>query len=265
MSKPFVSVIVPLFNYAHYVGDCIQSILNQDYKNFELIVVDDASTDNGAEVAFRQADGDDRVQIIVLPKNKGYSHAKNEGITASKGAVIITLDADDMMTRSSLTIRLDAMKEFHQPFVSGLAYRFKHEYSLQDCYKLRGEFKLQHWAIHAQTVAMERWIYQKYGLYDEDLRATSDKEMWWRLFGNTAWLKDGFKPGMGQGDHPKIKWHQVQHAVAYYRKHRKSMCWLKVKNRGGYNAKELMKIVWKKYEIRRKQGISAANTRMLET
>lgn len=85
------SIIIPSFNYAHYLNECIQSCLNQTYKNIEIIVVDDHSTDNTAEVVRAYPN----VRYIFQIENFGLSVARNTGIQAATGERILCLDADD--------------------------------------------------------------------------------------------------------------------------------------------------------------------------
>jgi len=88
----FCSIIVPLYNKADFVTTAIQSVLNQSYQNFEVIVVDDGSTDDGASRV--QAINDHRIKLIQQA-NSGVSCARNEGIEFAKGDLVCFLDADD--------------------------------------------------------------------------------------------------------------------------------------------------------------------------
>ncbi len=119
MPDPLVSVIVPLFNYETYIGDCIRSIQNQDYKNYELIVSDDYSTDNSYQVAKSFECGN--IKVIRMGKNLGYSKAKNEAIIISQGELITCLDADDMFTRKSISCRVRALLDKGASFIHARA------------------------------------------------------------------------------------------------------------------------------------------------
>jgi teichuronic acid biosynthesis glycosyltransferase TuaG len=247
-----ISIVVPLYNYKKYIGYCIQSILNQTYKNFELIVVDDCSLDDSYEKAKKFEKKDSRIKVIKLKKNYGYSKAKNEGIVISRGEHIVTLDADDMMTKDSLEVRLKAALKYNVEFVYADAYLVKDNISLNKCYqtkKDRTNRSLNLYNIHAQTVLMHRDVYKKYGLYDEGLRSRSDREMWWRLFG-----KD-------KSENPKVSNYYVKKCVAYYRVHRWSM-WRKRKRNPELDQK-IIKMSEKAYQMRRKEGITQSNTRFL--
>lgn len=99
MSNPFFSVIVPLYNKADTVTRTIDSILSQDLANFEVIVVDDGSTDQG--VCLVRAIGDNRVRVIQQA-NAGPGAARNTGLRTAKGEWIAFVDADDLVARNHL-------------------------------------------------------------------------------------------------------------------------------------------------------------------
>lgn len=91
--KPLVSVIMPVYNRANIVSHAIDSVLKQTYKNIELIIIDDGSTDSSVDEVKKHTDS--RIKLIVLSKNAGHSFARNEGIRASKGDIIAYLDSDN--------------------------------------------------------------------------------------------------------------------------------------------------------------------------
>ncbi len=251
--SPFVSIIVPLYNYRKYIGDCIRSILNQTYKNFELIVVDDCSEDDSYNVARKFSKKDGRIKVIKLDKNYGYSKAKNEGIILSKGKYITTLDADDLMTKDSVSIRVKAAIKNNAPFVHANAIKIKGKISLKECYTLKNPFIQRHpsiYEIHAQTIFLRRDIFKIYGMFDENLRSRSDREMWWRLFGKSKKEKS------------KIKSYYLDKCVAYYRIHSTSM-WRKRKRNKALDAK-VIRLSEEAYSMRKKEGITKENTRFLE-
>jgi glycosyltransferase involved in cell wall biosynthesis len=94
-SLPLVSVIVPAFNAATTLAEALGSALAQTYKNIEILVVDDGSTDATAAIAREFAAADGRVSL-VRRSNGGIAAARNSGIAVSKGAYIAPLDADDL-------------------------------------------------------------------------------------------------------------------------------------------------------------------------
>ncbi|MEM2507240.1 MAG: glycosyltransferase, partial [Nitrososphaeria archaeon] len=97
-----VSIIIPTYNRAHLISRAIQSVLNQTYQNFEVIVVDDGSTDNTREVIKRFQRRDSRIRYIRHDINKGVSAAKNTGIKSAKGKYIAFIGDDDEWFASKL-------------------------------------------------------------------------------------------------------------------------------------------------------------------
>jgi len=105
--SPRVSVIVPAWNVANYIGDTIESLLAQTYVDFEIIIVDDCSEDNTYDVAFRYSDS--RIRIIRHEVNQGPARARNTGIRNAKGEFIALLDADDLAYPKRLELQVAAL------------------------------------------------------------------------------------------------------------------------------------------------------------
>ena len=94
-NNPKISVIIPVFNSEKYLEKAVESILFQSFKDFEIICVDDGSTDNSLKLCYREAEKDNRNCIkIIHQDNKGVSAARNKGIEAAKADYIVFLDAD---------------------------------------------------------------------------------------------------------------------------------------------------------------------------
>lgn len=93
-----VSIIIPVYNVAPYVGECLRSVLEQDYPEIEIIIVDDCGTDNSMEIVSETvADSTYEVLILRHPQNRGLSAARNTGIMAAKGDYIFFMDSDDYL------------------------------------------------------------------------------------------------------------------------------------------------------------------------
>lgn len=118
INEPLVSVLIPNYNYANYIGEALESILNQTYSNFEIIVCDDGSTDNSCEVVNTYIQKDSRIKLVRKP-NGGPASAWNAAYRESKGEIICLLDADDIWLDDKLQKVIDV---FHaQPNV-GLVF-----------------------------------------------------------------------------------------------------------------------------------------------
>ena len=96
MKNELVSVIVPVYNVEKYLVQCVDSILNQTYKNIEIILVDDGSTDSSGEICDRYAGSNNNIQCIHK-KNQGLGMARNSGIEAASGEYIVFVDSDDYL------------------------------------------------------------------------------------------------------------------------------------------------------------------------
>ncbi|MBQ9782222.1 MAG: glycosyltransferase family 2 protein [Clostridia bacterium] len=105
-----ISVIVPVYNVQKYLPRCIESILNQSYKDIELILVDDGSPDNTGEICDYYAKKDSRV-VVIHKENGGVSSARNAGLNIAKGKFINFVDSDDYIPNDSLENLINLQKE----------------------------------------------------------------------------------------------------------------------------------------------------------
>lgn len=96
MKKCLISVIVPVYNVAHFLNDCLLSIMNQSYNNIEIILVDDGSTDQSGEMCDIFAAQDERIRVIHKT-NGGLSNARNVGLDVAKGKFVVFVDSDDYL------------------------------------------------------------------------------------------------------------------------------------------------------------------------
>ena len=106
---PVISVIVPVYNAEKYINRCIESILNQTFKDFELIIVDDGSKDNSGNICEEYARRDERIKVIHQ-ENKGQASARNRGVLNAAGEWITFVDADDMIQSQMLEYLYRAVK-----------------------------------------------------------------------------------------------------------------------------------------------------------
>lgn len=109
--SPEVSIITANFNCELYISETIKSALNQSHIDWEMIIVDDCSTDRSLEIIQYYCNLDERIQFIKLEKNSGPAVARNTAIEASRGRFIAFLDSDDKWTTDKLKIQISSMKE----------------------------------------------------------------------------------------------------------------------------------------------------------
>lgn len=108
MTSPKVSIIIPTYNYGKYLSKAISTCLEQTYKNLEIIVVDDGSTDDTREVVAAFPD-----IIYIYQENQGVSVARNTGLQTAKGHYVAFLDADDYLLANSIEIRVGILDRHH--------------------------------------------------------------------------------------------------------------------------------------------------------
>jgi glycosyltransferase involved in cell wall biosynthesis len=115
--EPLVSVIIPAYNRAKSIGRSVDSIIRQSYKNWELVIVDDGSTDNTRLIIDEYIKKyHDKIKYFSYHGNKGASHARNFGIRESKGEFLAFLDSDDEFKEDKIKIQLEKMIEFKRTF-----------------------------------------------------------------------------------------------------------------------------------------------------
>lgn len=100
-STPLVSVTVTSYNYARYIGQTIESILAQTFTDFEIVILDDASTDKSVEVIKKYADQDERIHLYVNKKNRGYSQTLEDVANLARGTYLVHMDSDDWIKSST--------------------------------------------------------------------------------------------------------------------------------------------------------------------
>ncbi|MFD1719769.1 glycosyltransferase family 2 protein [Georgenia deserti] len=107
-----VTVVVPCFNYARYLTDAVRSALTQSDVEVDVVIVDDASTDDSRDVAAALAREDGRVRVLTNPTNRGPVVTFNRGLAAARGEYLVRLDADDLLTPGALSRAVAVMQRF---------------------------------------------------------------------------------------------------------------------------------------------------------
>jgi glycosyltransferase involved in cell wall biosynthesis len=186
---PLVSVIIPTFNRAKLIPESIESVLSQSFTDFEIIVIDDGSTDNTRDVVARFP------VKYVLQRNQGPASARNTGITMAKGKYVAFLDSDDHMLENSLAKRVDALEKHPEAaFAFGQILLMDENGQLCGSYKapyksscmLNGKKQMHDLIldnhIPTSTVMIRLGCLDKTGLFNPDFRhGSEDLELWLRL------------------------------------------------------------------------------------
>ncbi len=194
-----VSVVIPTYNCAQYITEAVESVLNQTYKDFEIIVVDDGSRDNTKEVIKRYLN---KIKYIYQ-QNSGPSAARNRGIKEAKGEYIAFLDADDIWLPQKLELQIKFMeKEVGLIFSDMILFNekgiIKNSFLKEKLFFNKLSIKplsstekviydnvfnalLQENFIPTNTVIVKKECFNKVGFFDETLFSVEDRDMWLRI------------------------------------------------------------------------------------
>jgi glycosyltransferase involved in cell wall biosynthesis len=181
---PLVSVVVPTYNRGWVVKDAIESVFAQTFQNFELIVVDDGSTDNTQAIL---SEFQDKI-LVIRQKNAGVSAARNQGVAAARGSLVAFLDSDDLWTPEKLAIQTDffllnpdiQICQTDEIWIrNGVRINPKkyHKKPSGDIYIPSLSLCL----VSPSAVMMDREFFKSMGGFDESLPACEDYDFWLRI------------------------------------------------------------------------------------
>src|SRR3954471_22791987 len=119
---PRLSVVIPVYNVEEFLEPCLDSVLAQTFTDFEVVMVNDGSTDRSAEIAQRYADRDTRFRV-VHQENGGLSKARNTGTDEAGGELLVFLDSDDMLPENAYELLVGALDQSGSDFATGNVYR----------------------------------------------------------------------------------------------------------------------------------------------
>ena len=128
--SPLVSIIVPVYNAENYLDFCIQSILNQTYKNIEIILIDDGSSDRSLQICRTYQETNPRI-IVLSGANRGVSHARNRGLDTSSGDWIAFVDSDDCISKYFVEYLLETAEYNPSVIPASSLIRFSQDHEFQ--------------------------------------------------------------------------------------------------------------------------------------
>lgn len=178
-----VSIIVPVYNAANYIEQTIQSVLAQDYENWELLLVENGSTDDS--VAKIQSFKDARIHLIVMEGNAGAANARNEGMRRAEGTYVCYIDADDLWRPDKLSKQI-AFMEANQVTFAFTGYEFGDENAVGTGKVVRVPATLNYrqalsnTTIFTSTVMFDTRRIEKDKLYMPNVKS-EDSALWFRI------------------------------------------------------------------------------------
>lgn len=181
-----ISVIVPVYNRPELLEKAVLSVLSQTYRDFQLIIVDDCSSDSTPDIIRRLAETDSRIVPVFLRKHRGNPGAvRNEGVRRACGKYIAFLDSDDVWEEEKLALQLPLMEKYRFVHTGEKWMRLGKEVS-QRSMKFRREgdiFEdaLEKCFVGPSTVMMEKKLFAEKGGFDPTLEICEDYEFWLRI------------------------------------------------------------------------------------
>lgn len=178
---------MPVYNAKKYVGEAIESILDQTYKNFECIIVDDASTDETPTILESYRKKDARITVIRNESNKGVTKSLNNALRLARGKYIVRMDADDWSYPERLQLQVNLMERHTDVVVSGsfievcdsnLQMKYLRKYQLNDSNIRKHVFRYSPFA-HPATIWRADVL--KREKYDERIAICQDYELYFRV------------------------------------------------------------------------------------
>lgn len=185
--QPFVSVIIPVFNGSLYLGETIESIQKSSYKNFEIILVDDGSTDKSKSICEKLQERYKNVVFYSFPKNKGMGRVLNFALKKAKGKYILRINQDDRPLPHRMETQVKLLEENPEIVAVGSHIKLfskKNKYTIVKFLKEDEDIK-KIWLILSPfsdpSVMYRKNIALKAGGYDQSFWPADDVHMWYRM------------------------------------------------------------------------------------
>lgn len=136
MDKPAISVIIPVYNVERYLNDCVNSVINQTFRDYELILINDGSSDESGNICNTYAEKLDKIKVIHK-RNGGLSSARNEGLSSASGDFIVFVDSDDILPLNALDTIYCELKNGNTDVVIGSCVRFTEQGQKRDYNRIK--------------------------------------------------------------------------------------------------------------------------------
>lgn len=182
---PTISVIMPVYNGEKYLREAINSVLSQDFSDFEFIIIDDGSTDKSLEII--KSFNDSRIKIISR-ENKGVITSLNEAISLAKGKYLARMDADDICFSNRFSSQLKAFEDSKVALVGSWATKINdngEEIGLMSYppleYRKIKRFFIKHNPFIHSSVMIKKEVFDKVGVYNNKFKHAEDYELWSRV------------------------------------------------------------------------------------
>lgn len=197
MNNPLISVIMPVYNTAPFLKEAIESVLAQTENNFELIIINDASTDNSSEVI--NAFSDERIRLIHNEKNLGLAVSLNKGIRAAKGKFIARMDGDDVALPKRFEQQLNTIKTAERKTVicstcllideqGNKIGKWKDDSKFQSTKAIRNKLPSNNCIVHPSVFVRKDVLADFF--YDPEQYESEDYDLWLRMASdNVSFIK----------------------------------------------------------------------------
>lgn len=179
-----VSIITPIFNSSDYIEETINSVINQTYKKWEMIIVNDCSVDDSLDIVRKYMAKDKRIKLVNLKKNKGAAFCRNIAIRMSKGRYIAFLDSDDLWCRDKLAVQIKMMIETESSFSFSDYFIINKDNQVVEvtkkiCYDITYNNMLYFCPVGCLTVVYEKRKFSR--MYMPNIRRGQDYGFWMKL------------------------------------------------------------------------------------
>ena len=187
--KPLISVIIPVYNANGYLFDAVNSILNQTYKNLEIIIVDDGSTDNTPKILKNISKKDKRIKIITNKRNLNIARSLNHAVKIAKGNYIARMDADDISLPNRLEIQMKYLLKHSEVVILGGQCKtidtnnklIGHKYFPISDIDIKSALYYENPIQHPTIIFNKKLIPKNFSWYNPELPPAEDYDLFFRL------------------------------------------------------------------------------------